>query len=275
MALADFGAYKAKMALPDEVIDFVVTHGIGSGSGWSSNFTNTSRAWNGEVTTAAAVKPGATPALCDRTTPGAMGQRNAPAGLQNRVWLNNLTTNTEQTLMLVDRLAHVAGLIPTNTGVQTIDFPPLTRYATDPRVFAAVEIYTIVGATPTTIVMNYTNQDGAAKTSPPNAIGGTGAREVARILPFTLAAGDTGVRDVASIQLAASLVSGEFGITLYRPLLQIPLNPTGDYLNSGDPLRELSMQMPLVLDDACLQFMVFATGVFTPVMSGDVNFMWV
>jgi hypothetical protein len=75
-------------------------------------------------------------------------------------------------------------------------------------------------------------------------------------LPF--AAGDTGVRAVASVTNAATTGTvGNFGVTLFKPLAAIHVdryraNVVADFVGGGlFPLEE-------IVDDACLQLMQIA-----------------
>ena len=132
--------------------------------------------------------------------------------------------------IVVDRLSHQGGLNATGTGAQTTNLPTaaLPRFTNGIGVMMAIEIYTQIGTTTTTVTVSYTNQDGTSgRTSPAIQIGGTGYREAGRILIPSLQAGDTGVRSVESIQLAGNTgTAGSIGITLFRPLFLIPINNT-------------------------------------------------
>lgn len=120
-----------------------------------------------------------------------------------------------------DRLSHQGGLNATLTTAQTTNLPTaaLPRHTSGEGVHAFLQIYTQLGTTATTFTVSYTNQAGTAgRTSQPAIIGGTGYREVGRLLPINLADGDTGIRSVESVTLLASTVTaGNFGVVLMRP----------------------------------------------------------
>jgi hypothetical protein len=129
------------------------------------------------------------------------------------------------TLILYDRLLHVSGFDGTNTGAQAVG-GAITRNTGGVGNHIWIEIYTATGSSVTTISASYTDQDGNSGQTTPNAvIGGAaaGRQEQARILPLSLATGDTGVQAVASVTLAGSTGTvGDFGVTIARPLLYIP-----------------------------------------------------
>jgi hypothetical protein len=91
------------------------------------------------------------------------------------------------------------------------------------------EIYSQVGANSTTITANYTDQDGnAGQTSVATVFGGTTNREAQRFIPLALAAGDYGVRAVASVTLVGSTATaGNFGIVVARPIAVIGISIIG------------------------------------------------
>jgi len=115
----------------------------------------------------------------------------------------------------------------------------LTRNTLGAGNMIAVEIYTAIGATATTAVINYTNQDGNPAVTPSFLIGGAGAQEQGRMIFVPLAAGDTGVRGVTDIDLVATTgTSGSFGVVIMRPLV---------YLTSS------LAAMPASFDPACMR----------------------
>jgi hypothetical protein len=70
---------------------------------------------------------------------------------------------------------------------------------------AAIDIYTQIGTTATTISCTYNDETGTSSTSPLVAIGGTGFREAGRSILIPLATGDLGFQSItASTQLVVS-----------------------------------------------------------------------
>lgn len=171
--------------------------------------------------------------------------------------------------MLYDRIADISGLDATNIAAQAAALVP-TRYTDGAGVQAFIEIYTQIGATATTAVFNYVNQDGNPAVSPSFAIGGTGLREAQRLIPVPLAAGDSGVRESVSVDLLASTTTaGDFGVTLARPLLTLPLAASGAGI-----VRDLLSGVPgpaEVLTDACLAFAYLAGNTSIPSGYGSLS----
>lgn len=212
--------------------------------------------WRYDGMPAGGAEPGAA-AIPDRTTTGAI-PFTAPGGSREK-WLigANITPLTAGVYLLYDRLMHIGGLSGTLTTSQTVQgspaSPAITRNTGGAGNLAWYEIYTIIGTTSTTLTMTYTDQDGNAGSSTIN-IGATGFREVTRAQRIPLAAGDSGIRSVQSVQLTASTgTAGSFGITIAQPLAWIPVGAAGtpgwrDY-TTGLP------GMPVIDPDACLALM--------------------
>jgi hypothetical protein len=160
--------------------------------------------------------------------------------------------------LLYDRLFHIGGLAGNSTADQTVQgspaSPALTRNTGGAGNIAWYEIYTIIGTSPTTLTMTYTDQDGNTGQTSTINIGATGFREVSRAQRIPLAAGDTGMRAVEMVKLTASTGAlGNFGITIAQPLALIPVGSAGtagwrDY-TTGLP------GIPVPDPDACLALM--------------------
>jgi hypothetical protein len=123
---------------------------------------------------------------------------------------------------------------------------------------AAIEIFSVIGATATTITCSYTNQAGTSgRTSLPVAIGGgTHGSAASRFILLSLQEGDSGVRSVeSSTLLASTLTAGAFGYVLFRPLVTIPFfqGLTTDF----HALLGGSGQFDEIVDDACLFWIWF------------------
>lgn len=207
------------------------------------------------------IAPGAgaapsTAVACDRTTLGGLEQR-APSG-SNYLARTHIGCTSSGMWILYDRLCHQGGLDGTVTTAQTTNLPTaaLTRYTDGVGVMAMVENYSTGGATPTTFTLSYTNQAGTSgQTSQPVAFGGTGNRENVRAFLVPLQSGDYGVRSVESLTLASTTSGiGNFGITLIRPLLFLPVNMTSSAAVTIDSLFHLGM-LPEE-DEACLAWLM-------------------
>ncbi len=201
-------------------------------------------------------------------TAGAIPFTNPSAG-NSYIGKLHVASSVQGTLILYDRLAHGSALSGTLNTAQTVGSPALTRPdALGAAVEAFLEWYAATGATPTTATMSYTNQAGTsgqtsgAATVPANAPAGL-------MVPFPLAAGDTGVRAIASITLAASTgTAGNFGYTLLRRLATIPCT----LANVAAMLDAFQAGMPQVYNSACLAAMFWiAAGTAAPATSGQLS----
>jgi hypothetical protein len=253
VALADYDAYVAAMSAPDDVEPYNKT--------LTTLATKLCSWWRSAGVPGIASIPSTTAAACDRTTTGAVGQQNGGAGrlsafFKDLNWGSNAFDGG--VIIVADRLLHVGGLSGTVTTAQTVG-GALTRYTDGVGVLACYEVYTQIGTTGTTITASYTDQDGnAGQTTIAQPFGGTGFREASLLLPFHLASGDSGVRAVASCTvLATTATAGSFGVTLFKPLLAIPVMNGQSVSCAVEPLLALGGQLPEVLDDACLQFISF------------------
>jgi hypothetical protein len=126
-------------------------------------------------------------------------------------------------MILADRLVHHGGLDATVTTPQTTNLPTaaLTRNTSGVGVMMGVEVYTTIGTSGSTVSASYTNSDGTSGST----VFGTSAMNVARrfaILPVQ--SGDAGVRSVESVTVATTTgTAGNFGITLFKPILAFPV----------------------------------------------------
>jgi hypothetical protein len=183
--------------------------------------------WEYEGQPAHGAAPGAV-AAPDNTTNGSW-KHTAPGGGRQK-WLDYIwgQLTAAGTLVIYDRLLHISGLDGTVTTAQTVG-GSLTRNTGGIGNQIWVEIYTQIGATGTTITASYTDQDGnSGQTSVATSIGATGLREAQRMIPLSLAAGDYGVRAVASVTLAATTgTAGNFGVTVLRPIAIIGVSQGG------------------------------------------------
>jgi hypothetical protein len=200
-----------------------------------------------------------TASTCSNTTTGALN-RETPIGLSSYDWrLTSLqiTSPADGHFLLVDRLSHQGGLVANTTSTQTTNLPTaaLTRYTNGNNVMAGIEIFTSLGSTATTATVSYTNQNGTSgKTSKPFVIGGASYLDVNRILFIPLDDGDTGVRSVESVTLAAdTTTAGSFGVFLFKVLAMA--NPSKDAIYSANTYNALlggACHFEPILPGACL-----------------------
>lgn len=206
--------------------------------------------WRYEGIPAHGAVPPTTAAAPDNTTDGGLKQTDPGGGRQK--WQTYAAACCSQAgmLMIYDRLLHISGLSGTVITPQTVG-GTLSRYtgaaARGNEIW--VEVYSQVGATGTTISASYTDQDGnAGATTPLTTFGGTGFREAERIIRLPFATGDSGARAVASVTVTATTgTAGDFGITIARPLMQIPIPLAG--IGSTISLLDGPVEW---LTDACL-----------------------
>jgi hypothetical protein len=176
-------------------------------------------------------------------------------------------------ITVCDRLSHQGGLSGTTTTAQTTNLPTsaLTRYTSGVGVQSALEIYTTIGATGTTVTTSYTDSGSAAgNTSPAATFGGTGNNTAPRFVILPLAVGDVGVKSVESVTvLATTGTAGNFGVTLFYPVISVPIDDILAVKGSADALFGFGPWFPLLSDSACLFFVVHATGTTTGVVQAD------
>jgi hypothetical protein len=232
----------------------------GRASGAAATATITGRwcsLWTYDKSYGTGAAPGAAAVPTNATT-GALPITNPGGGRQK--WLVQAACNslTSGTVLLYDRLLHVSGFNGTLTTAQTVQgaspSPAITRNTSGVGNFAFYEIYTIIGTTGTTLTMTYTNQsDVNTRTSTIN-IGATNFREVSRAQFIPLASGDTALKAIDKIQLAASTTTaGNFGITMGRPLAYLPIGVAG-----GTGWRDFTTGLPGIPEidtNACLSFL--------------------
>lgn len=214
------------------------------------------------------------PVVPTRATAGAIRelQNSATAHWLAQVELSSVGAGA---LIIADRLSHQGGLSGTVTTPQTTNLPTaaLTRYVGGLGVFAALEIYTAIGTTATTVTVSYTNQAGATgRVSQATDIGAAAHNQPGRLIMLPLADGDTGVRSVESVTvLATTGTAGNFGVTLFRPLMILPISALGAQQRLFDGLLGLGGNLPTVLNDACLQFLYIGNATTTGIIQSELR----
>lgn len=223
--------------------------------------------------------PGTTFSNPDNTTAGSLMQAS-PASSQQQ-WIHSIVAligSLSTRAVLYDRLLHISGLSGTVTTAQNINGgadATLTRWGPNYTGLGGnttgegneifLEIYTAIGVTATTVTAAYKNQAGASKTTQAVTFGGTGRREVDRIVRLPLAAGDTGVQSVSSVTVLASTgTAGNFGLVVGHRVNEFCLvsgtpelwSPT---FTPGGPAE--------LLPGACLAWTITATAAVTSVIA--------
>lgn len=138
------------------------------------------------------------------------------------------------TLILCDRLWDNSGIVVTTTTGQTINsatWPArdLAGSTNGDGVMVALEVQTATtnASANSTMTITYTDQGGTGGNTgtvgaaiplafPATAVAGT-------FVPFTLAAGDTGVRSIQTLTLAVSLGAGAVKLVAYRELARLEI----------------------------------------------------
>lgn len=204
------------------------------------------------------VQPQVTPAIpttsvaLDRTTSGALGQFNGASGklVIGRIDLawNHIGGGA---VLIYDRLNQSGALDATVTSAQTTNLPTaaLGRYTTGDGVWIALEAWTNLGATLTTVTVSYTNQAGTAGRTTETIAFGNNNNPAERFLILPLQAGDTGCRSVQSVTvLATTGTAGNFGVVLFKPIVTLPGS-------SAHASWSFPYDLPFVeeiIDDACI-----------------------
>ena len=153
--------------------------------------------------------------------------------------------NIAGTLVLADRLWHNGGFTITATTAQTVTSATLPARdingsTAGAGVLAACEISVAAGAAAPTITMVYTNSDGTGSRTATNSFATANSPSIGAMFPIGLQAGDVGVRQINTITLSASWLSGTMNMVLYRPIAFLPISaafvPAAvDALTSGFP----------------------------------------
>lgn len=199
------------------------------------------------------------------TTVGGLLQAD-PGGGRSK-WLTSFAAwgLASGVLMLYDRLLHIGSLDATVTTAQTVA-GTLTRYTNGVGNMAFIEVYTQIGASGTTVVMNYNS----TQVSPTVTIGGTGFREQCRAIMLPVNGTDNTIQAVDSIDLTATTsTAGNIGVTVGHPLAVATIGNAGfggwrDF-TTGLP------GIPEIKTDACLALLWMPATTDTPDIMGCVS----
>lgn len=129
---------------------------------------------------------------------------------------------------LIDVLWYNTGLTVTTTTAQAVTVPTLGARDQEGStngegVFAGILVTTATtnASAITNMTLSYTDSDGnAGNTATISSFPATAVAGV--FVPFQLAAGDRGVRTIASVTLGTSLVTGAVSLVLFRPIVNMP-----------------------------------------------------
>jgi hypothetical protein len=138
---------------------------------------------------------------------------------------------TAQSTFLVDRIFS-ANITATSVALQ-----PITAVALPPRddngasdgvgYLVGAEVHTAMGAATPTISVGYTNSDGVAGRFGSNVHPTASGAAIGAFYPISLQGADKGVRQLDSVQLSASWLSGGVALVVYRILASLPIGAIG------------------------------------------------
>jgi hypothetical protein len=263
MAFTDYAQYVAESAAPHQHIHTTK----------NSTTTVAGRTYSSWLTAPFAGATPTTAAAPTSATTGAIPGVQDPTGVMRLVQAEVSMSNSGM-LILADRLSHQGGLSGTVLSAQTTNLPTaaLTRYTSGVGVFAALEIYSQVGTTGTTVTASYTNTTPTSgRTTVATPFGGTGFREASRLIILPLQEGDVGVTSVESVTIVVSTQTiGNFGVTLFKPLVMLPVMVQGQQF-VFDPLLNLAGNLPEIAGDACLQWIFVSSTSSTGIVQASLK----
>lgn len=236
MAITSLDGVIAGMRPPEDLVKVgaaMATAGI-----WHSKFYEAGRPG------AAAVPTIGTTGTALTTHTGAFPWTNPSSG-NSYLARMQVCSSVLGSLMLADRLWHNSGLLATTTAAQSVSsnaWPARDRDGSTngENVQVALEVTGSLGATAqASCTISYTNSSGTA-----GRVGTVSGIPVSSptgtFLPFTLQAGDTGVRSVQTFTLTTTLVSGSISLVAYRQIALVPCPQPGvgnavDAVSGGFP----------------------------------------
>lgn len=200
------------------------------------------------------------PVVPTNATVGSLGQPDSTTSTLRALGWSRLQAGGPSMLLLCDRLSHQGGLSGTTTSEQTtnLDTAALTRETGGVGVMMGIEIYTAVGTTATTVSARYTNSAGTgSRNSPGRTFGGTNFREATQFLPLPLLGADLGVKSVQGVTVLISTGTvGNFGITLFKPLMSWNLLSTFGMSNARNFVLDYAQKCPQIVNGCCPFFVV-------------------
>lgn len=195
-----------------------------------------------------------------------------------------LTSNTSAVpgfLVIQDMQCYWPGINMNSNAQQNLTGTPTLRYANGEGCRLYLVITTTTGASAHNLSASYTNQAGTTGRAFPATVYCTSSAVVSHLTasgssfgPYLpLAAGDSGVQNVANVTLTAASGAGTAALVLARPLAYIPVTTANvacalDYLN-------ILPSLPVVKDGACLTMLYIpAANASAAVVMGTTGFVW-
>lgn len=202
--------------------------------------------------------------VCSLATTGAMVFQNPTAPALSYVGRLHAQMATIGTLVLYDRLVTTSGLVGNIATEQTVNSVGLTRYTSGVGLELFIETYVDTGATAANLTVSYTDQDNiAGKTA---VIANQVSAVVGQLQRVPLPT--AGIKSVQSVTLSASTgTAGDFGITLAKPLVEIPVV----IADTGVILSPFETGLEQIIDSACLAMMVKCSATNTGIISGSLG----
>jgi hypothetical protein len=220
------------------------------------------------------------------------GASSAPATKYlRRMMLMNVTTGTgsgPQRVIVLDYIAFVPFIDMGTSDIQSVLNPTyeLPRHSDGEGVQMMAVLVAPHSSVGDTFVVTYTNQDGTTgRTTPAHtmttgaAVNGilltTQSSGAGRFGPFlTLAAGDTGVRAIESVQCAAGTDVGLFTLVLVKPIADLMIRGQ-DAPVEVDFYTERGGSLPALADDAYVNMICLPVGTLAsrPTL-GLATFIW-
>lgn len=205
-------------------------------------------------------------------TTGALGFANQTAPATSYLaWLALLNGNTQATIEIHDRLAHMGGLSGTVTTAQGA----LSLVTTDPGADRRgdanysdvqwwLEIHTALGATGVNATVNVTYDDNSTGNLNAIALGGTPRQ--GRMYPLQSAVAGRFIKAVNSVTLSATTgTAGNFGITATRQRTVM-----GTFVaNKVETADWAQLGLPEIPNDSCLFMVMYCTTTSTGVIRGQ------
>lgn len=191
-----------------------------------------------------------------RATAGAMAFTNPPAGDLAYVLGATVMATQTGTVMLYDRVWHLGSLAPAAGAYAGIVGLALDRPADGVGVELWAEINGALSTSAHTLTIGYLDQDGNAGTA---TVTLPASAPAARLYPVTLAAGDSGVRQVTDISGSASPPTGTFNLIALRPILRV-----GVVANIPARLGLPDCGLRPLYADSCLAAAFYATSATAP-----------
>lgn len=183
--------------------------------------------------------------------PGQIPFTNPPVGQKSYLAKFLCGTRDNGTFMLCDRVWHNSGFDVTTTGSQAFtgcpNFDRDINNATGvgEGIYIGVEYYSAINST-ATINVTYTNS--AGDTGRTGTTGLNASMTTTNFQPFTLAAGDTGVRSIQSAAITAAAASGTLSFVAYRPIALVGAVSS----NASASIDALTSGFPEIYNDSVL-----------------------